>query len=830
MQKTILTLLVLSIVFFSISLFAQSDNNPAIWITPEEIAMLPDSGQAWENVLAAASRNTNNPDLSNQEDMVNVWVLAKALVYVRTGNEKSRNQVIQACSKAIDTELGGRTLALGRELISYVIAARLVGLPEDRDRDFRAWLRRTLTENLGGRTLQSTHEDRPNNWGTHAGASRIAVALYLNDQQELQRAAQVFKGWLGDRQSYAGFQYGDPDWQADPEHPVGINPAGSTINNHSVDGVLPDDMRRAGGFTWPPPQENYVYEGLQGALAQAVLLSKAGYDVWNWQDQALLRAFTWLHEEANFPAAGDDTWQPHIINYFHGTSFPAPVPARPGKNVGWTDWTHGTPPVSTPVVMDTLTLHIKGNGLVTLNPDGGIYERGTTVTLNTRPDSGWIFQTWNGDIISNEETAVMTMDGNKTVEATFIPLYTLTTRTDGTGNILVDPLQEFYPPGTEVTLTALADSNWEFNQWSGDCSGTEEITTLLIENNCSVTAHFSRITSPPPPVETIALLQTLQGASGSQNQVTTSGVFNTPSNALYLAAISTKPYRPVIDLDGLGLSWEKLKAQPAGRSQTGVEIWMARGMPTENSTITADLQSAPLNALISVVQYQGVDTDLPLGTVTSVNTNGIDGAASGGNDSDAYSFSFSTTTAQAQLFSAVAMRHKTHTPGSGYAGIIQLHQGSGGDMAGLALQQRTAAEPQTLTVEGAFSGSVDWAVIAIELRPASTLQKQYYMLSSIESSKQLPERLTLEQNFPNPFNPTTTLRYHLAVSGPVRLTIINMRGQVVANPVNGYQKAGTHETTWSALDDFGRPLASGVYVYRLEANDFVKTKKMHLLR
>ncbi len=829
MQKTILTLLILSTLYFPISLCAQNDDNPAIWITPEEIAMLPDSGQAWENILAAASRNTNNPDLSNQEDMVNVWVLAKALVYVRTGYEKYRNEVIQACSKAIDTELGGRTLALGRELISYVIAANLVGLPENKDLDFRAWLRRTLTENLSGRTLQSTHEDRPNNWGTHAGASRIAVALYLNDQQEIQRAAQVFKGWLGDHQSYAGFQYGDPDWQANPEHPVGINPAGSTINNHSVDGVLPDDMRRAGGFTWPPPQENYVYEGLQGALAQAVLLSKAGYDVWDWQDQALLRAFTWLHEEANFPAEGDDTWQPHVINYYYGTSFPAPVPARPGKNVGWTDWTHGTLPVHTPVVMDTLNIQLDGNGLVNLTPDGGIYERGTMITLNAHPDSGWSFQSWTGDIVSSDETAVVTMDGNKTVKANFIPLYTLTTLIDGMGDILIDPLQEFYPVGTEVTLTASADSNWEFSQWSGDCSGTDQSTTLLIENHCSVTAHFSEFTSPPP-TEPVTRVQTLQGASTGQNQVTTSGALSTALNALYLAAVSTKPYRPVVNINGLGLSWEKVKAQPAGRSQTGVEIWMARGMPSETSTITADLQSAPLNALISVVQYQGVDTALPLGAVASVNTNGIDGAASGGNDSDTYSFSVSTTTAQAQLFSAVAMRHKSHTPGSEFSEIIQLHQGSGGDMVGLALQERTTAEPQTLTVEGSFSGSVDWAVIAIELRPASALQKQYYMLSSVKSSEQLPERLQLEQNFPNPFNPTTTLRYHLAAGSRVRLTIVNMRGQVVANPVNGYQKAGTHEITWSALDDFGQPLASGVYFYRLEANHLVKTKKMHLLR
>ena len=84
-----------------------------------------------------------------------------------------------------------------------------------------------------------------------------------------------------------------------------------------------------------------MYTGLQGAVAQAVILDRQGYDVWNWSDQALLRAFTWLHEHADYPAVGDDTWQPHLINWFYGSCFPAPIPSAHGKNIGWTDWTHG---------------------------------------------------------------------------------------------------------------------------------------------------------------------------------------------------------------------------------------------------------------------------------------------------------------------------------------------------------------------------------------------------------------------------------------------------------------------------------------------------------
>ncbi len=312
-----------------------------IWISAAEIQTLPTSGAAWANLKSEADQPTGTPDLSDQNDPTNVRVLAKALVYARTGIESYRTEVINACMAAIGTEAGGRTLALGRELMAYVIAADLVGLPENENAAFRNFLSNVRQMQLSGRTLVSTHEDRPNNWGTHAGASRVAVAVYLGDTAEIARCAQVFKGWLGDRSSYAGFDYGDLDWQADPANPVGINPKGATKAGHPIDGVLPDDQRRGGGFTWPPPKENYVWEALQGALAQAVILSRAGYDVWNWQDQALLRAVKWLHEQANYPAEGDDTWQPHLVNFYYQTNFPAPVPSRPGKNVGWTDWTHG---------------------------------------------------------------------------------------------------------------------------------------------------------------------------------------------------------------------------------------------------------------------------------------------------------------------------------------------------------------------------------------------------------------------------------------------------------------------------------------------------------
>lgn len=312
-----------------------------IWITEEELANLPTSGVAWDNLKAAADQDPGKPDLSDQDQLNNVYVLAKALVYARTGEQKYRQEVIDNLMASIGTEEGGRSLALGRELVAYVISADLVNLPAEpgEDQMFRTWLGHTLTENLDGYTLRSTHEERPNNWGNHAGASRAAVAMYLGDKAELERTAQVFKGYLGDREAYKGFIYGELYWQADPKHPVGVNPKGATKDGHSIDGALPEEMRRGGKFTWPPNETGYAWEALQGAFVQAEILYRAGYAVYDWQDQALLRAVKFLYEIGWVPE-GDDIWLPWLINNAYGTDFPAISPTRPGKNMGWTDWTH----------------------------------------------------------------------------------------------------------------------------------------------------------------------------------------------------------------------------------------------------------------------------------------------------------------------------------------------------------------------------------------------------------------------------------------------------------------------------------------------------------
>ncbi|MDP9346153.1 MAG: alginate lyase family protein, partial [Actinomycetota bacterium] len=319
-----------------------------VWTSAAELASRPQSGPAWQAVKSAADGSLGTPAIANQDSDHDVLTQAVALVYARTGAEAYRSKAAAAISAAIGTERGGRTLALGRNLVSYVIAADLIGLggyDPALDARFRAWLASVRTEALGGDTLVSTQESRPNNWGTMAGASRMAADVYLGDTGDLDRAATAFQGWLGDRRVYAGFSFGDLSWQADPSQPVGIDPPGAVKQGLATDGALPDDMRRGCAFALPPCHTNYAWEAMQGVVVAAEILARRGYDSFGWSDRAVLRAAQFLdrldHQYGGWWATADDTWQPWLINSAYGTRFPATSPAGVGKIMAWTDWVFG---------------------------------------------------------------------------------------------------------------------------------------------------------------------------------------------------------------------------------------------------------------------------------------------------------------------------------------------------------------------------------------------------------------------------------------------------------------------------------------------------------
>ena len=101
----------------------------------------------------------------------------------------------------------------------------------------------------------------------------------------------------------------------------------------------------------------------------------------------------------------------------------------------------------------------------------------------------------------------------------------------------------------------------------------------------------------------------------------------------------------------------------------------------------------------------------------------------------------------------------------------------------------------------------------------------YTSIVGVEESEIIPKLYSLEQNYPNPFNPETVIEYTLPIRSDVKLTIYNLRGEEVALLIDGTMPAGNHQVSWDASG-----FASGIYFYRLQADDFVQTKKMLLLK
>jgi len=93
-----------------------------------------------------------------------------------------------------------------------------------------------------------------------------------------------------------------------------------------------------------------------------------------------------------------------------------------------------------------------------------------------------------------------------------------------------------------------------------------------------------------------------------------------------------------------------------------------------------------------------------------------------------------------------------------------------------------------------------------------------------------PAVTSLMGNYPNPFNPTTTIRFALSEAGKVQISVYNLKGQRVKSLLNSDVSAGTHQIIWDGKDDRGSSVASGIYFYRMEAKNYQATNKMMLMK
>lgn len=104
-----------------------------------------------------------------------------------------------------------------------------------------------------------------------------------------------------------------------------------------------------------------------------------------------------------------------------------------------------------------------------------------------------------------------------------------------------------------------------------------------------------------------------------------------------------------------------------------------------------------------------------------------------------------------------------------------------------------------------------------------------YVLNTVNDIV-IPQEINIAQNYPNPFNPRTTIQYNILNDSKVNIVIFDLMGKEVMTLVKEYKQAGQHTINWNGRNNLGQSVSAGIYFYKLQAGDFIQTRKMVLLK
>jgi hypothetical protein len=331
--------------------------NGYILMSRSALMARPVSGARWANLRSVASSSLGSPNLCDQDSRHHLRTLAAALVYARTGNAAYGTKARGGVMAAIRTQrvgCGNATLALGRQLMAYVLAADFANLSGTNDATFRSWLRAIRRKVIGGHSIWNslfrTHYLSANNWGAYAGASRIAASLYLGDRTDVLAASRITRGFLGYRTAHAfsdNLSSSALSWSCSPSRYTPVNPncrRGGVL----VDGVVIADVGRGGSLHWPPGSTGIQYQldSIQGLGMQVELLYQNGYrSAWTWSNQALRRMANVVTRSRLSGGTGWNQTQasrqmPWLLDRRLGMSIPRQLSGM-GRLIGFTDWLWG---------------------------------------------------------------------------------------------------------------------------------------------------------------------------------------------------------------------------------------------------------------------------------------------------------------------------------------------------------------------------------------------------------------------------------------------------------------------------------------------------------
>jgi len=395
----------------------------------------------------------------------------------------------------------------------------------------------------------------------------------------------------------------------------------------------------------------------------------------------------------------------------------------------------------------TLSTSSATGGSVILHPAGGKYLPGTTVTVIVKNNFGYQFNSWGGDLSGSDQITTITMDGDKSISANFeaVPTYELKTSATN-GSIGINPSGGAFEEGTNVTLKAYPQFGYQFSGWSGDLSGIDNPTSIVMNSNKNVTATFTKLEG------TLVFGINCGGSAFTASDgVDYSADTNYSSGNAY--SINAAIEGTTDDVLFQSERWEKS---------------FSYNIPLPNGTyqvmlMFAEIYHTSANSRVFNVAIEG-----------SLVINNLDIWSEAG---------------------AKTAYNEAH--------LVTVTD----DVLNIAL---------TSVKDNAKISAI------------KVLQTGITSTNNVLNN--LPEKTLLLQVFPNPFTTKTTIQYQLSKATPVKLSVYNSLGKQVSILVNEYQVTGNYSVNWNATDSKGKQLENGLYVFKLETGKSVQTLKSVLLK
>ncbi len=355
-------------------------------------------------------------------------------------------------------------------------------------------------------------------------------------------------------------------------------------------------------------------------------------------------------------------------------------------------------------------------------------------------------------------------------------LYGLNVDAEGLGKVTVTPDSSYYHAGTEVTLTAVPDSGWEFESWSGDLSGRTNPINITIDTTKNITAKFIN------PNGGIIDIQIKSSSDDAEEKV--------GDGKVYLKSSDLE-----LVVDG--------SEQVVGMRFTDVEI-------PQGATIT--------NAYI---QFTTDETDAGSCSLT-IKGEAVDNASTfleeNKNISNRERTTTSVTWAPPYWRTVGESGSKQQTPE--LKTVVQEIVNRSGWNSGNSLS--IIISGTGVRTAESYNGSAN---------DAAKLHVDYSTLTSVSKKKDktVPEEYAFV-SYPNPFNPSTKIEFRIPNSGRVKIVIYDMLGKEVTKLVDDNYENGIYNFVWNANMSGGSQLPSGIYIARIEAGSYLKSIKMTLLK